>query len=186
MSFASEAVRGGCVGLRLRGHESVYDAKQKKINVPIIGLTKGTYEDGTVWITPSFGDAMLLWDAGADYIAVDATGRPGYDIMKQLIKEGVPVIGDLSHMSQAKAAIDNGCCYLTTTLSGYTNSCVPSDEPDYQLLEQLVSMEIPILAEGRYWERSQIKKAFDLGAHAVVVGSAITRPHLITERLCVL
>ena len=42
---------------------------------------------------------------------------------------------------------------------------------------------IPILAEGRYWERHQVKTAFDLGAYSVVVGSAITRPHLITERL---
>ena len=28
----------------------------------------------------------------------------------------------------------------------------------------------------------QINKAFDLGAHAVVIGSAITRPQLITKR----
>ncbi len=43
----------------------------------------------------------------------------------------------------------------------------------------------PIMAEGRYWERDQIKRAYDLGAHNVVVGTAITRPHLITKRLTV-
>ena len=29
----------------------------------------------------------------------------------------------------------------------------------------------------------EVKKAFDIGAHNVVVGTAITRPHLITKRL---
>ena len=39
------------------------------------------------------------------------------------------------------------------------------------------------MAEGRYWERDQVKRAFDMGAHNVVVGTAVTRPHLITKRL---
>jgi putative N-acetylmannosamine-6-phosphate epimerase len=101
-------------------------------------------------------------------------------------EEGVKLIGDVSNFDQAQSAIESGCECLTTTLSGYTKDCKYNEEPDYKLLEELVSTNIPILAEGRYWERSQVKKAFDLGAHAVVVGSAITRPHLITERLCVL
>ena len=184
-SFAVEAVRGGCVGVRARGCQSVSDIKSH-IDVPVIGLSKGFYDDGSVWITPSFEDAMDLWDSGSDYIAIDATGRSGYNHIRELYKQGVQLIGDISNLDQAKTAIDSGCCSLTTALSGYTKDCVLSDEPDYDLLEKLVSTGVPILAEGRYWERSQIKRAFDLGAHAVVVGSAITRPHLITERLSVL
>ena len=184
-SFAVEAVRGGCVGVRVRGCQSVSDVK-RSVDVPVIGLSKGVYDDGSVWITPSFEDAMNLWDSGSDYIAIDATGRSGYNHIRELYKKGVQLIGDISNLDQAKTAIDSGCCSLTTALSGYTKDCVLSDEPDYDLLEKLVSTGVPILAEGRYWERSQIKRAFDLGAHAVVVGSAITRPHLITERLSIL
>ena len=39
-----------------------------------------------------------------------------------------------------------------------------------------------MLAEGRYWTVDDVSKAFDAGAHAVVIGSAITRPNLITKR----
>ena len=101
--------------------------------------------------------------------------------------EGVShIIGDISHISQADQALKNGCTMLTTALSGYTSNCqVDMNEPDYKLLENLVKTypDIPIMAEGRYWERDQVKRAFDLGAHNVVVGTAITRPHLITKRL---
>ena len=57
------------------------------------------------------------------------------------------------------------------------------DSPNYKLLEDLVKTfpQIPIIAEGRFWERDQVKKAFDIGVHNVVVGTAITRPHLITS-----
>ena len=181
-SFAIEAIRGGCVALRVRGCQSVTDVKQNT-DVPVIGLSKGVYEDGSVRITPTFKDGMDLWNSGSDYVAIDATGRSGYNDMERLHKNGVKLIGDISNIDQAKRAIDSGCDYLTTALSGYTKDCELVDEPDYDLLEKLVSINIPVLAEGRYWERSQVKKAFSLGAHGVVVGSAITRPHLITERL---
>jgi N-acylglucosamine-6-phosphate 2-epimerase len=36
--------------------------------------------------------------------------------------------------------------------------------------------------EGRVWTPEDAARALELGAHAVVVGSAITRPQLITKR----
>ena len=39
-----------------------------------------------------------------------------------------------------------------------------------------------VIAEGGIWEPWQLKKALDSGAHAAVVGTAITRPHEITKR----
>ena len=38
------------------------------------------------------------------------------------------------------------------------------------------------MLEGRIWEPEQVDKAFEIGAHSVVIGSAITRPQLITKR----
>jgi len=39
-----------------------------------------------------------------------------------------------------------------------------------------------VVLEGRIWTVDQINKAFEYKAHAVVIGSAITRPQLITKR----
>jgi len=41
---------------------------------------------------------------------------------------------------------------------------------------------VPVVLEGRIWEPKQVQKAFELGAWCVVIGSAITRPQLITKR----
>lgn len=43
-------------------------------------------------------------------------------------------------------------------------------------------LKIPVIAEGRISKPSQVEEALDLGAYAVVVGSAITRPQLITRQ----
>ena len=186
VNFAIEAERGGAVGVRIREVENVF-AVSNNISISIMGLSKSNYEDGTVWITPSWLSAKDLNDVGADFIAMDATGRDGYeDILKASNTNNMKIIGDLSNIFQAERAIDNGCIGLTTTLSGHTSECsVDMDVPDYNLLQNLIKEfpSIPIIAEGRYWERDQVKRAFDLGAHNVVVGTAITRPHLITKRL---
>jgi N-acylglucosamine-6-phosphate 2-epimerase len=186
LAFSLEAIKGGAIGLRIRDCENVKSVRHKT-NVPIIGLTKSTFNDsGCVLITGSVSDALELERAGADYIATDATGRNDLNVIKEMKDQlNIDIIGDLSNINQAEKAIDYGCSILTTALSGYTEKlhCSVYDEPDYKLLKELViNFNVPILAEGRYWELDQVKKAFDLGATSVVIGSAITRPHLITKR----
>jgi len=77
-----------------------------------------------------------------------------------------------------------GADVLSTTLSGYTaHSETNFTTPDFELLEKLKNAtNLPIILEGRIWEPSEVKKAFEIGAHAVVIGSAVTRPQLITKR----
>ena len=59
------------------------------------------------------------------------------------------------------------------------------ETPDFELLKNLVQeLDCPIILEGRIWNVEEVDKAFDLGAHSVVIGSAITRPQLITKRFC--
>tara|TARA_Y100001973_G_scaffold104998_1_gene176576 strand:+ start:1317 stop:1967 length:651 start_codon:yes stop_codon:yes gene_type:complete len=186
IAFAKEAERGGAVGLRLREVDNI-EAVSLNSKLPIIGLTKSKYENGDVWITPSWNSAKDVFNVGANYVAMDATGRGGYyDIELASAGDLITIVGDLSNLNQAEKALEKGCKVLTTALSGYTSDCnVNMDKPDYKLLEDLVKTypDVPIMAEGRYWERDDIKKAFDIGAHNVVVGSAISRPHLITKRL---
>ena len=41
---------------------------------------------------------------------------------------------------------------------------------------------MPVIGEGRIWEPEEAVKALELGAYAIVVGTAITRPMNITKR----
>jgi N-acylglucosamine-6-phosphate 2-epimerase len=50
------------------------------------------------------------------------------------------------------------------------------------LIKRLSScIEIPLIAEGRIKTPEQLIKCMECGAYSVVIGSAITRPQLITE-----
>lgn len=46
-----------------------------------------------------------------------------------------------------------------------------------------VELSCPIVAEGRYVTPSDVSAAFEAGATAVVVGTAVTNPTEITRRL---
>jgi len=184
-AFSKEAELGGASGIRLKGEKNIQYIRDK-INLPIIGLTKSTFnKTNYVNITPTFEDGLKLKNAGADYIALDATGRNGYTHINRIKNElNTRIIGDLSHIDEAESAIKNGCSLVSTALSGYTDRHVSKlfEEPDFQLLSLLIkNFNVPVLAEGRYWTRDNIRKAFDLGAHAVVIGSAVTRPRMITK-----
>ena len=50
------------------------------------------------------------------------------------------------------------------------------------LSELLAEVQIPVVLEGQVWHTEEVTMAFTAGAFAVVVGSAITRPQLITRR----
>lgn len=55
--------------------------------------------------------------------------------------------------------------------------------PDLPLLRALVEkLDRPVLAEGRYGTPAAVRAALDAGAHAVVVGTAITDPFTLTRR----
>ncbi|MEW2445233.1 hypothetical protein [Micromonospora marina] len=71
-----------------------------------------------------------------------------------------------------------------TTLSGYTPAGPPIDGPDLGLVARLAALlPVPVIAEGRYRSTEQISRAFEAGAHAVVMGNAVTSPLWITRRL---
>ena len=68
-------------------------------------------------------------------------------------------------------------------MSGYTPHSAKTDGPDYELVSSLVNaVSVPVIAEGRVHQPEQAKKMLELGAHAVVVGGAITRPLEIAQR----
>jgi len=185
-------INGGASALRVAGSRDVKIAK--RFNVPVVGLTKPDKLPHNwkeiVYITPGIKEVNELIEAGADIIAFDGTARPRPDrcnlkeIINLIHSKNRLAMADISTFEEGMNADGLGADIISTTLSGYTlESESDLATPDFDLLSKLVkSTKKPIFLEGRVWYPEEVKKAFDLGAHSVVIGSAITRPHLITKR----
>jgi N-acylglucosamine-6-phosphate 2-epimerase len=188
-AMAGAAVSAGAVAIRANTPEDIA-AIRLRVGVPIIGLFKVDLPGFDVHITPTLAQAVQVAGAGADLIAIDATRRSHpdgslEDLIEQIHRQtGLPVLADVSSLDEGLAAVACGAQFVATTLSGYTADSPVQAGPDFALLRELVRtlgpQNIPIIAEGRIATPAQAAKALRLGAHAVVVGSAITRPQWIT------
>ena len=193
VAMMKSVIKGGAGGLRVAGARDVKNAKHL-FDVPIIGLTKPDIIPSNwqeiVYITPTLKEVIELVEAGADIIAFDGTMRERSNGAKleELIKyvkiNNRVSMADISTLEEGINAEKLGANILSTTLSGYTQfSQNRGNGPDFELLKQLVdNTNLPVVLEGRIWEPEEVDKAFELGAHCVVIGSAITRPQLITKR----
>jgi N-acylglucosamine-6-phosphate 2-epimerase len=200
VAMSLSAIVGGAKALRLEGIENVAAIRQDErvpANIPLVGLVKDISvpsEDrlSTPYITNRYSDAQELASAGADIIALDATGRKRADglSLEEVITKihydlKKPVWADVATFGEGIKAIEAGADIVSTTLFGYTEeTTVPREHgPGFELLKELIDhSSIPVIMEGRVWTPEEVTRAFDMGAYAVVVGSAITRPQLITER----
>ncbi len=193
-AMMKSVIKGGAKGLRLAGARDVANAK-KLFDVPVIGLTKPDKLPDNwkeiVYITPTLKEVDELIKANADIIATDATQRPRpkeslEEIFKYIKNHNKLAMADISTLEEGIKAREIGFDIISTTLSGYTQySPLKNDEPDFELLKNLTKeLDCPIILEGRIWEPFEVDKAFELGAYSVVIGSAVTRPQLITKRFC--
>jgi N-acylglucosamine-6-phosphate 2-epimerase len=188
-AMALAAVEGGAVGIRANTPKDIA-AIRLTVSLPIIGIYKLDIPGYAVRITPTIAAAFQVAEAGADIIAIDSTSRPNPDGLSlderiRLIHErtNCPVMADISIYSEGLAAQQAGADLVSTTLSGYTEDSPTQDSPDFELLHRLVSdLKVPVVGEGRITTPQQAAQALTLGAFAVVVGSAITRPQWITAQ----
>jgi len=186
--FARAAELGGAAGIRAK--EPDIRAIKQMCSLPVLGIDKVYFEGFEVYITPRFEDARRIAAAGAELIALDATPRPrpggerAADLTRRIKEElKLPVMADISTREEAVAAERMGADLVATTLSGYTSYAPRGEEPDWALLEAIVqAVRIPVIAEGGITTPAQARRAVDMGAWAVVIGSAITRPIEITKR----
>ena len=91
-------------------------------------------------------------------------------------------MADCGSLDDALAAADAGADLLGTTLAGYTPDRPTTTGPDLDLIAAIAQAlpANPVIAEGRVHTPAQARAALDAGAHAVVVGTAITHPTTIT------
>lgn len=166
------------------------------IKLPIMGIKK-VFRGSEMRITPTLQEVEEIAKAGADAIAIDATNRPRFDslTLQQFVHAikthfDLIVLGDISVVAEGLQAAECGVDGISTTLAGYTPYSpnfgklgdIPPKEPDYQIIDDLCkAIKLPIICEGRVNTPEKARKAIEHGAHAVVVGTAITNPQKITE-----
>lgn len=190
MAIAAE--QGGAVGIRANSKEDIAEIKQQT-DLPIIGIVKRDYEDSSVYITATMKEIDELMEVGCDIIALDATDqkRPQGQLLEDFIEQirakytGVLLMADASTYEEVINAETIGIDLLSTTLMGYTENSRNQNiaDDDFAVLKNILdSVKTPVIAEGHIDTPEKAKRCLDLGVHAVVVGSAITRPQLITEK----
>ena len=197
-AMAQTVVLGGARVLRTAQPDNIRAIKTALPHIPLIGLTKPEpmieAPNDHVYITPTLADALQVVEAGADIVALDATNRPrpGGELLATIVtelKQQYPhnrLMADVATLDDGLRAAELGFDIVGTTLAGYTTDTVERarcGEPDMDLLRALVAqLPCPVVLEGRVWTPEQVRQGFEAGAWAVVVGSAITRPHQITQR----
>lgn len=178
-------IESGAAGVRLDGVEHVR-ATRECVSAPIIGINKQRSDSFAIYITPTVAAALDVVQAGANIVALDGADGPRPDgsnvavLVREVHEAGALVMADISTFDEGLAAADAGADIVATTLSGYTPYSRRPDGPDVALVERLAEhLDLPIIAEGRYNTPILMRRAFEAGAHAVVVGRAITEPRFI-------
>ncbi|EKQ66961.1 putative N-acetylmannosamine-6-phosphate epimerase [Leptolyngbyaceae cyanobacterium JSC-12] len=190
-AMAAASVNRGAAGVRIESPAHV-EAVRKRVSAPIIGLWKQQISGYEVYITPQFHHAAAIAQAGADIIAIDATTRPRPEgeTLETLIARihaelGKPVMADVDTLENAIAALKAGADIVGTTLYGYTTETKHLKPPGFDLLVQFVKkLDTFIVCEGGIASADMAKQAINLGADAVVVGTAITGVDLQVEAYC--
>ena len=180
---------GGAAAIRCQGLSDIAAIKGR-VEIPVIGLWKEGHEG--VYITPTLRHAMACVNAGADVVALDATGRPRPDgrtfeetVAAIRAQSDVLIMADCMTIEDIRRGVAAGCDLVSTTLS-HNKAAIDTtmdDGPDLPILKQAVS-EFPdaaIICEGHVHTPADAKLAIDAGAWAVVAGTGITHPTSITS-----
>ncbi len=165
---------------------------KEETGLPVIGLIKREYPGYSGRITMTMREVDECVNALADIVSIDCTDTPRGDgrtapEFLRAVKEKYPniiLMADCATLGEAEAAWHAGADLVGSTMNGYTAATAHCQgEPNYELVEQMVrKLSCPVIAEGRIHTPEQARRMLDLGAWAVVVGGAITRPLEIAKR----
>ena len=190
--MAAAAKEGGAAGIRANTKEDITEIK-KSVDLPIIGIVKRDYADSEVYITPTMREIEELMAVGPEIIALDATSslRPQGKTLEEFYQEvrsAYPsqlLMADCSTVEDALHADRMGFDFIGTTLVGYTKQSrgLKIESDDFAIIKEIMrSVSHEVIAEGNINTPEKVRRVMDLGVYSVVVGSAITRPQIITKQ----
>ncbi|QQO09448.1 N-acetylmannosamine-6-phosphate 2-epimerase [Breznakiella homolactica] len=188
--MAYAVMLGGAAGIRANSVADI-EAIKNAVDLPVIGIIKKIYSDSEVYITPTETEIDNLVQCGVDVIATDATDRPrpeggGREVFFRAVRERYPdqlFMADCATLDDGIAAERLGFDVVSTTLCGYTEATRDDPKPNIRLIRDLIrNVRIPVVVEGGIWDKETFDQVRAIeGVHAVVIGSAITRPMEITR-----
>lgn len=173
------AVANGAAGLRIEGGVRIA-AVRDAVGVPIVGLVKRAYSGFEPYITPTEREVDEVVAAGAEIVAFDGTARRrprDRDVaaMVTLIRaRGAVALADCATHAEVRRARDAGADAVATTLCGYTAGTSGYPLPALALVRAAAAAGAFAILEGGVSDPLQVRAAFQAGAAAVVVGTALT------------
>jgi len=187
--MAAAALEGGASGIRAQSVSQINEI-MKTVDLPVIGIIKRNYDDSDIYITPTKKEVEELCTTPCQIIALDATDRKRpndekcEDLVKLIHENGRLAMADCSTYEECVKAQDMGFDIVSTTLCGYTPYSEKIEGPDFDLLKKCVdTLHVPVIAEGKINTPEDLKEVYErCGVFSAVVGSAITRPQLITKK----
>lgn len=190
--MALAAAQGGAAGIRANSVADILAIK-KEVSLPVVGIIKRDYPDSPVFITATTKEIDELATTKCEMIALDATSRPRPNGQKltdivtyaKTTYPDILLMADVATVEEVITANQLGFDCISSTLIGYTeeskNDLVAAN--DFAILKEMLAHSmLPLIAEGNIDTPEKAHKVLTLGVHSVVVGGAITRPQLITEK----
>jgi N-acylglucosamine-6-phosphate 2-epimerase len=178
-AMARAAQENGAVAVRIAGADHLH-AVRARVSLPVIGLIKREYPGFEPYITPTLEEVRAVTAAGAEIVAFDATARrrPGDTRLESLIAaihaQGRLALADCATAADATSAAGLGADAVATTLCGYTPETKGQALPALDLVRKLAALARFAVCEGGVRSPAQVRAAFDAGADAICVGTAIT------------
>jgi N-acylglucosamine-6-phosphate 2-epimerase len=181
------AVANGAVAIRAEGLARL-GAVRRVVDVPLIGLVKRAYAGFAPYITPTDREIAECAAARADVIAFDATGRPRPDgrdvaaVVGAIHAHGALAMADCATEDDVRRAAAAGADIVATTLCGYTDETRGTPLPALDLVRACAASGAFAVCEGGVASPADVRAAFDAGATAVVVGTALTNVDVLVRR----
>ncbi len=187
-AMARAAKMAGAVGIRADGPADIAAIKDA-VKLPMIGIYKirQPTQHPRVYITPTFESAAEIARLGCEIISMHVL--PDYDRDVEALKTrirrikeelDVLVMADIATLPDAEFAVAQGVDIVATTSARYAYPDEKIPGPPIDLIRELVrTVPVPVIAEGHFKTPQQCAAALVAGAHAVVVGTALTAPEVI-------
>jgi N-acylglucosamine-6-phosphate 2-epimerase len=181
------AVANGAAGIRAEGLARL-GAVRRAVDVPVVGIVKRAYAGFAPYITATEREIAEVLAARAEIVAFDATSRPrpgGRDVaavVAAIHGRSALAMADCATEDDVRRAAAAGADIVATTLCGYTEQTRAMPLPALHLVRACAASGAFAICEGGIGSPQDVRAAFAAGAHAVVVGTAITNVDVLVRR----